>query len=88
MLTTNFRRRYCGNASPATGGYDDVIIKGETSPDKPSWAAYYTKGEEVVAVASMMMDPVMTQSAELLRQGKMFSKSEIAGGKDVLSANL
>lgn len=83
-----FCRRYCGNASPATGGYDDVIIKGETNPEKPSFAAFYTKGDEVVAVASMQMDPVMTQCAELMRHGKMFSKKDIVAGKDVLSANL
>ena len=48
--------RYCGNTPH---GYDDVIIDGETdvSEGKQSWVAYYTKGEEVVAVASMMKDP-------------------------------
>ncbi|KAK4993082.1 hypothetical protein LTR28_001158, partial [Elasticomyces elasticus] len=50
--------RYCGNT---VGGYDDVVLKGETSPEKPSWVAYYTKGEEVLAVASMMKDPYMAQ---------------------------
>lgn len=48
--------RYCGNTPH---GYDDVILNGETdvSEGKQSWVAYYTKGEEVVAVASMMKDP-------------------------------
>jgi len=36
----------------------------------------------------MMMDPVMTQCAELMRHGKMFSKKDIVAGKDVLSAHL
>jgi len=48
--------RYCGNT---VGGYDDLILQGE--PDKASFVAYYTKGETVVAVASMMKDPYMTQ---------------------------
>ena len=78
--------RYCGNPSPY-GGYDDVIIDGQTDPEKGvSFAAYYTKGDKVVAVASMMKDPVMTKSAELLRRGKMLGKSEIAGGSDALLA--
>ncbi|KAI7069555.1 rubredoxin-NAD(+) reductase [Hortaea werneckii] len=75
--------RYCGNT--AASGYDDVIIQGTTdvSEGKQSWVAYYTKGEEVVAVASMMKDPYMTQSAELMRRGKMPKKSEIQKGVDV-----
>lgn len=45
--------RYCGNT---VGGYDDLILDGNTdvSEGKQSWVAYYTKGDEVVAVASMM----------------------------------
>ncbi|TKA49851.1 hypothetical protein B0A49_13734, partial [Cryomyces minteri] len=53
--------RYCGHTP---GGYDDVVIQGEQSPEKPSFVAYYTKGDTVVAVASMMKDPYMSQSAE------------------------
>ncbi|PVI03219.1 hypothetical protein DM02DRAFT_521300 [Periconia macrospinosa] len=71
--------RYCGNTP---NGYDDVVIQGDT--DKPSFVAYYTKGEVVVAVASMMKDPYMTQSAELMRRGKMPSKSELQKGVDIL----
>lgn len=45
--------RYCGNT---VGGYDDVIVQGNTdvSDGKQSFVAYYTKGDEVLAVASMM----------------------------------
>nr|POE79821.1 apoptosis-inducing factor 1 [Quercus suber] len=45
--------RYCGNT---VGGYDDVIVQGntDTSEGKQSFVAYYTRGEEVLAVASMM----------------------------------
>lgn len=72
--------RYCGNT---VNGYDDIVIQG--SLDEGKWAAYYTKGETVVAVASMGYDPVMTQSAELMALGKMPSKSQIKDGLDVLS---
>lgn len=47
--------------------------------------AYYTKGEDVVAVASMQKDPYMVQCAELMRRGAMPSKKEIVGGVDVLN---
>lgn len=77
--------RYCGHTPD---GFDDVIIDGETNPEKPSFAAYYTKGDEIVAVASMMKDPIMTKAAELMREGKMLSRSDIKGGKDILQANL
>ena len=75
--------RYCG-ATP--NGWDDLVLTGE--PDNNKFAAYYTKGDEVVAMASMMMDPIMSKTAELMRRGKMLSKSQIKGGEDVLQANL
>lgn len=46
--------------------------------------AYYTKGEDIVAVASMQKDPYMVQCAELMRRGTMPSKKEIVGGVNVL----
>ena len=74
--------RYCGHTPE---GFDDVIIQGDTdvSEGKQSWVAYYTKGDEVVAVASMMKDPYMTQSAELMRKGKMPKKAELEKGIDI-----
>ncbi|KAJ9668451.1 Apoptosis-inducing factor 1 [Coniosporium apollinis] len=75
--------RYCGNT---VGGYDDVIVQGDT--EKPSFVAYYTQGDEIVAVASMMKDPYMTQSAELMRRKKMPSKSEIQKGVDILGISI
>ncbi|ROV99590.1 hypothetical protein VPNG_07764 [Cytospora leucostoma] len=72
--------RYCGNT---VGGFDDIVIQGSLEEGK--WAAFYTKGETVIAVATMGYDPVMTQSAELLALGKMPSKSQLKGGLDVLS---
>jgi NADPH-dependent 2,4-dienoyl-CoA reductase/sulfur reductase-like enzyme len=79
--------RYCGNTP---NGWDDLIVHGETdvSEGKQSWTAYYTKGEEVVAVASMMRDPYMTQSAELMRRGKMPSKSDLQKGVEILEINI
>jgi len=79
--------RYCGNT---VNGYDDIIINGNTdvSEGKQSWVAYYTKGEEVVAVASMMKDPYMTQSAELMRRGKMPKKSELQKGVDIMEISV
>ena len=76
--------RYCGHSTE----YDDVILQGETSADSPSWVAYYTKGETVEAVASMMKDPYMTQSAELMRRGAMPSKSEIQKGVDIMEISV
>ena len=75
--------RYCGNTA---NGYDDVLLHGK--PDEGSFVAYYTSGETVVAVASMMKDPYMTQSAELMRRKKMPSKSELQKGVDVLEVGL
>lgn len=81
--------RYCGNT---VDGYDDVVFEGSEKHDAdgnpPSWVAYYTKGETVLAVASMMKDPYMTQSAELMRRGKMPSKSELQRGVDVMQISV
>ena len=74
--------RYCGNTP---NGWDELVLQ---QPDEGKFAAFYAKGETVVAVASMMMDPVMSQSAELMRRGKMPSKSELKGGTDVLKVDL
>lgn len=74
--------RYCGNTI-GSGGYDDVVIVDDLA--KSSFIAYYTKGETVVAMASMGKDPAMSQTAELMRLGKMLSKSELQQGKDVMS---
>jgi len=72
--------RYCGNSST---GFDDVVIQGQ--PDQFKFAAFYTKGEEVVAVATMQKDPVMSQSSELMRRGVMPKKAELEKGVDVLT---
>ena len=75
--------RYCGSTP---NGWDDVIITGE--PDEGKFAAYYTKDDDVVAVASMQKDPIMTKCAELMRKGEMLTTKDIRDGKDPLQANL
>ncbi|KAI4232350.1 MAG: hypothetical protein LQ349_005074 [Xanthoria aureola] len=75
--------RYCGNT---LNGWDDMVLQGQ--PEEAKFAAFYGKGETVVAVASMQMDPVMSQSAELMRRSKMPSLSELRNGKSVLDVGL
>ncbi|KAI1085216.1 hypothetical protein F5B20DRAFT_521390 [Whalleya microplaca] len=75
--------RYCGN--PARG-WDELVLQGD--PGAGKFVAYYCKGETVVAMASMMVDPTMAKSAELLRLDAMPSKSELKGGLDILTVPL
>lgn len=73
-----FWTMFCGKSIRYTGygfGYDDIIITGNVEEFK--FAAYYTKGEKVVAVASMGMDPLASQAAELFLSKKHFLKSEV-----------
>ncbi|KAK3942868.1 hypothetical protein QBC46DRAFT_283049 [Diplogelasinospora grovesii] len=73
--------RYCGNTT--ANGWDDVVMQGQ--PDDGKWVAYYTKGDTVVAMASMGMDPIMAQCAQLMQLHKMPGKKELEGGLDILS---
>jgi NADPH-dependent 2,4-dienoyl-CoA reductase/sulfur reductase-like enzyme len=75
--------RYCGSTVP---GWDSLVLKGE--PENAKFAAYYCKGETVVAVATMQMDPIMSKSAELMRRGNMPSKKELEDGVDVLAVGV
>ncbi|CAF9930757.1 MAG: hypothetical protein ALECFALPRED_004719 [Alectoria fallacina] len=75
--------RYCGNT---VNGWDELVMQGE--PKEGKFAAFYGKGDTVVAVASMMMDPIMSQSAELMRQGKMPGLAELRKGVDVRNIGL
>lgn len=77
--------RYCGN-TVASNGYDDLILKGE--PENAKFAAYYAKGETIVAVATMGMDPIMVKAAELMRRGNMPKKAEIEAGVDLLKVDV
>ncbi|KAG6106170.1 hypothetical protein E4U14_004718 [Claviceps sp. LM454 group G7] len=75
--------RYCGNIS---NGWDDVFIQGD--PAEANFVAYYTKGETVVAMASMGRDPLMSQSSELMRLDKMPSKSRLQEGADLMAISI
>ena len=55
--------------------WDDIIIEG--NPQEYTFAAYYVKGNKVLAVCSMNMDPVVATSAELMYRGKMPPGDEI-----------
>lgn len=79
--------RYCGHTP---NGYDDVVIQGNTdvSEGKQSWVAFYTKEDEVQAVATMNKDPYMSQSAELMRSGKMPGKGELEKGVDIMEISI
>ena len=73
--------RYAGNTT--ANGWDDLVLQGD--PDQGKWVAYYAKGETIVAMASMGMDPVMAQCAQLMSLNKMPTKTQLIGGLDVLS---
>lgn len=75
--------RYCGNT---VNGWDDLVMKGK--PEEAKFTAYYAKGDDVVAVASMQMDPIMTKCAELMRRGKMPTKKDLQNGVDPLELSL
>ena len=75
--------RYCGNTPD---GWDDYVVQG--NKEEAKFAAFYANKGEVVAVASMQMDPVMTKSAELMRRGKMPSFADIKNGANVLELDL
>lgn len=75
--------RYCGHTPD---GFDDLIVQGNL--DEAKFAAFYTKGETVVAVATMGKDPMMTQASELMRRQAMPSRTELKGGVDILNISV
>ncbi|XP_053726445.1 apoptosis-inducing factor 3 isoform X1 [Synchiropus splendidus] len=56
-------------------GFDDVIIQGDL--EELRFVAFYTRGEEVVAVASMNYDPIVSRVAEVLGSGKTIKKRDV-----------
>ncbi|XP_077894945.1 apoptosis-inducing factor 3 isoform X6 [Ictidomys tridecemlineatus] len=56
-------------------GFDDVIIQGDLEELK--FVAFYTKGDEVIAVASMNYDPIVSKVAEVLGSGRAIRKREV-----------
>ena len=63
--------RYAGYA----GSFDDIVYDGKV--DEGNFVAYYCKEEEVVAVATLMRDPVAAEFANDLLAGKELNKSDI-----------
>ncbi|XP_059133095.1 apoptosis-inducing factor 3 [Peromyscus eremicus] len=66
--------RYAGYGE----GFDDVIIQGDLEELK--FVAFYTKGDEVIAVASMNYDPIVSKVAEVLASGRTIRKREVETG--------
>jgi NADPH-dependent 2,4-dienoyl-CoA reductase/sulfur reductase-like enzyme len=71
--------RYCGNGF----GYDSIYMDGDV--DALVFAAYYIRGDSVLAVATLGRDPLASHCSELFRVGKMPSAAEITSGKDLLA---
>ncbi|XP_050174343.1 apoptosis-inducing factor 3 isoform X2 [Myiozetetes cayanensis] len=66
--------RYAGHAE----GFDDVVIQGDL--DELKFVAFYTKSDEVVAVASMNYDPIVSKVAEVLAAGRTIRKRDVETG--------
>ena len=62
------------------------MLKGE--PENGKFAAYYARGDTVVAVATIMMDPIMSKCSELMLRGKMPTKAELERGVNPLEVDL
>ena len=56
-------------------GFDDVKTTGDVSGGK--FCAYYTKGDKVVAVATMMSDPIAAEVAQRLQAGEVIKKFDL-----------
>ncbi|CAB5376388.1 unnamed protein product [Rhizophagus irregularis] len=74
--------RYCGYAS----SFDDVIVQG--SLEEVKFAAFYARGDKIVAVASISIDPLVSHCSELLRLGKFPTATEIRNGLNPLTVSL
>ncbi|XP_056602552.1 apoptosis-inducing factor 3 isoform X1 [Triplophysa dalaica] len=66
--------RYAGYGD----GFDDVVIQGDLEELK--FVAFYTKSEEVVSVASMNYDPIVSRVAEVFGSGKTIRKRDVETG--------
>ena len=64
--------RYAGHAAH---GFDDILYEGSVA--EGSFAAYYCKGQEVVAVGTLKKDPRAAQFANLLKSGRKLAKNQI-----------
>lgn len=73
--------RYAGDAHQ---GYDEVIIHGDVEAESPAFAAYYVRGDEVLAVATVGRDPLAVHCSELFRQGRMPSTANLKSGMVIM----
>ena len=64
--------RYAGHASQ---GFDDILYEGSVADG--SFAAYYCKGDNVVAVSTLKKDPRAAQFANLLKEGRNLTKKQV-----------
>ncbi|KAK0544780.1 Apoptosis-inducing factor 1 [Tilletia horrida] len=76
--------RYVGSGERP--GFDDVFVEGK--PAELSFAAYYARGDEVVAVATMGRDPLAVVASELFRTSKFPPLAEIKAGKKLTQTDL
>lgn len=68
----------CGKSLRYTGygfGYDDIVIHGDVAELK--FVAFYTKGDKVIAIATMNNDPIAAQAAQVLLREQIITKAEI-----------
>uniref|UniRef100_A0A8C3HCY6 AIF family member 3 n=1 Tax=Chrysemys picta bellii TaxID=8478 RepID=A0A8C3HCY6_CHRPI len=63
--------RYAGHGE----GFDDVVFQGDL--DELKFVAFYTKNEEVIAVASMNYDPIVSKVAEVMASGRAIRKRDV-----------
>jgi NADPH-dependent 2,4-dienoyl-CoA reductase/sulfur reductase-like enzyme/nitrite reductase/ring-hydroxylating ferredoxin subunit len=64
--------RYAGH-----GKYDDIVYIGDVG--KLKFVSFYLDGDEVVGAASVGWDPVVSQFAEVLAQGKKLYRKDVQG---------
>ena len=64
--------RYAGHAAQ---GFDDILYEGNVA--EGSFAAYYCKGDYVMAVSTLKKDPRAAQFANLLKSGRKLAKSQV-----------
>ncbi|KAK9895956.1 hypothetical protein P389DRAFT_196070 [Cystobasidium minutum MCA 4210] len=76
--------RYCGTSKSSK--WEDVYVDG--NPEELKFCAWYGKGDEVVAVATMGRDPIVSHASELFTLKKMPGFGQIKSGTDVLQIPL
>ncbi len=60
-------------------GFDNVYVAGDLENLK--FAAYFCKGDEVIAAGSMSCDPIVAKFADLVYEGRKLYKNEAVDNK-------